>query len=334
MNFLTKIKTKATEVNKTIALPEGEEERTLIAVNEIIAESIAKIILYGNKETILNKAKDLKLPNIEKARIIEPENYERREELADIMVQMRGHKGMTKEKALEQLLSPYYLSTLMIKINEVDGMVAGAVASTATTIRPAFQYIKTLPGISVVSGAFFMILPDTSWGENGVMVFADCAVHPNPTDKELAEIAVASANTAKSIGGFEPRVAMLSFSTMGSAEHELVDKVKNATKFAKQMQPDLQIDGEMQADAAIIAAIGQKKAPESKVAGNANVLVFPDLNSGNISYKLVQRLAKAEAIGPVLQGLAAPINDLSRGCSASDIVNLVAITANQAAGLF
>lgn len=334
MDFLTKIKNGAKQVNKTIALPEGEEERTLIAANEIIAEKIANIILYGNKKIILKKATDLNLKNISKARIIEPENYEKREELAKIMVEMRKNKGLTKEKALEQLLSPYYLSTLMIKINEVDGMVGGAVAPTATTIRPAFQYIKTLPGISVVSGAFFMILPDTSWGENGVILFADCAVHPNPTDKELAEIAVTSAKTAKSIGGFEPRIAMLSFSTMGSAQHEMVDKVKNATNIAKQIQPDLIIDGEMQADAAIIASIGQKKAPNSGVAGNANVLVFPDLNSGNISYKLVQRLAKAEAIGPVLQGLAAPINDLSRGCSASDIVNLVAITANQAAGLF
>jgi len=334
MNFLTKIKTRATQVNKTIALPEGEEERTLVAADEIIAKKLANIVLFGNKQTILQKSADLNLSNIKDARIVEPENYDRKEELAELMVEMRKHKGMTKEKALEQLLSPYYLSTLMIKINEVDGMVGGAVASTATTITPAFQYIKTLPGISVVSGAFFMILPDTSFGDDGVMLFADCAVHPNPTDKELAEIAVASAKTAKSIGGLEPRVAMLSFSTKGSASHEIVDKVNNATKIAKEMQPDLIIDGEMQADAAIIAKIGQKKAPESSVAGNANILVFPDLNSGNISYKLVQRLAKAEAIGPVLQGLAAPINDLSRGCSSSDIVNLVAITANQAAGLF
>jgi len=334
MNFLNLIKERARQAQKTIALPEGEEERTLVATEEIISEGIANIILYGNRKTILDKAQKLGLKNIEKARIIEPENYERREELAEIMVEMRKSKGMTKEKALEELLSPYYLSTLMIKIKEADGMVGGAVASTATTIRPAFQYIKTLPGISVVSGAFFMLLPDKNFGADGIMLFADCAVHPNPTDKELAEIAITSASTAKSIGGFEPRVAMLSFSTMGSASHEMVDKVKNATKIAKEAAPDLIIDGEMQSDAALIASIAEKKAPESKVAGTANVLVFPDLNSGNISYKLVQRLAKAEAIGPVLQGLAAPINDLSRGCSASDIVNLVAITANQAAGLF
>lgn len=334
MDFLTEIKNRAKQFNKTIALPEGEEERTLHAAEELLKENIAKIILYGNKDVILKKSEELGLKNIEKARIIDPETYENKEVLADIMVEMRKHKGMTKEKAMQELLSPYYLSTLMIKNKEVDGMVGGAVASTATTIRPAFQYIKTLPGISVVSGAFFMILPDKSFGENGILVFADCAVHPNPNDKELAEIAIASAKTAKSIGGFEPRVAMLNFSTMGSAQHEMVDKVKSATKIAREMAPELQIDGEMQADAAIIASIGQKKAPESKVAGNANVLVFPDLNAGNISYKLVQRLAKAEAIGPVLQGMAAPINDLSRGCSASDIVNLVAITANQAAGMF
>lgn len=334
MNFLTTIKDRAKQFNKTIALPEGEEERTLRAAEELIGEKIANIVLYGNKEKILGLAKEFGLNNIEKARIIEPAKYEKREELAEIMVEMRKHKGMTKEKALEELLSPYYLSTLMIKNKEIDGMVGGAVAATATTIKPAFQYIKTLPGISVVSGAFFMILPDTTYGEDGILVFADCAVHPYPTENELAEIAVATAETAKSIGGIEPRVAMLSFSTMGSASHEQVDRVRNATKIAKEMRPNLQIDGEMQADAALVQAIGAKKAPNSKVAGNANVLVFPDLNSGNISYKLVQRLAKAEAIGPVLQGLAAPINDLSRGCSASDIVNLVAITANQAAGLF
>ncbi len=334
MNFLNTIKERAKGAGKTIALPEGNDERVLNAANEIVGEGIAKILLFGNESEILQKSNELGLKNIEKCRIINPATYDRREEIADIMVEMRKHKGMTKDEALEQLLSPYYLSTLMIKIGEADGMVGGAVAATATTIRPAFQYIKTLPGISVVSGAFFMILPDKSFGENGIMVFADCAVHPNPTAEELAQIAVTTAQTTRSIGGFEPRIAMLSFSTMGSASHEMVDKVKNATKIAREMAPDIQIDGEMQADAAIIEAIGKRKAPQSKVAGKANVLVFPDLNSGNIAYKLVQRLAKAEAIGPVLQGLAAPINDLSRGCSADDIVNLVAITANQAAGAF
>jgi len=335
MNFLDKIKTRARELKKTIALPEGQDDRVLIAANEIIRDQIANIILFGDsKNEILKRAENLKLDYIKETRIIEPETYEKKQELAELMYELRKHKGMTVEKALEQLKSPYYLSTMMIKNGEIDGMVGGAVSSTATTITPAFQYIKTIPGISVVSGAFFMILEDKEFGEDGVMVFADCAVHPNPTEKELAEIAVTTAKTTKSIAGFEPRIAMLSFSTKGSAEHEMVEKVRNATKIAKEMAPDILIDGEMQADAAIIRAIGEKKAPGSKIAGKANVLVFPDLNSGNIGYKLVQRLAKAEAIGPVLQGLAAPINDLSRGCNSSDIVSLVAITVNQAGGIF
>ncbi len=334
MDFITKIRESAKKVQKTIALPEGEEERTLKAADIILSEGIAKLILYGDEGKIMKLAKEYGLKHIDKARIINPLTYEGKEKIADIMVEIRKHKGMTKEKALEQLKSPYYLSTLMIKTGEVDGMVGGAIAATADTIRPAFQYIKTLPGISIVSGAFFMIIPDKSFGEDGIMVFADCAVHPNPTAQELAEIAVVTAKTTRSIGGFEPRIAMLSFSTKGSASHEMVEKVQKATEIAKQMDSSLQIDGELQADAAIIPAIGERKAPGSKVAGKANVLIFPDLNSGNIGYKLVQRLAKAEAIGPVLQGLAAPVNDLSRGCSVDDIVNMVAITANQAAGLY
>ncbi len=334
MNFLETIKERARQAGKTICLPEGEDERVLRAADEIIEENLSKIILFGDTKKIISKAGELGLKNIEKVRIIEPASYEKRDEIADVMVELRKHKGLTRYQALEELNSPYYLSTMMIKTGEADGMVGGAVAATATTITPAFKYIKTLPGISIVSGAFFMILPEQTYGEEGILVFADCAVTPNPTEKELAEIAVTTAKTAKSIGGFEPRVAMLSFSTKGSANHDMVDKVQNATKRAKEMAPELQIDGELQADAAVVEAIGQRKAPGSSVAGKANVLVFPDLNSGNIAYKLVQRFAKAEAIGPVLQGLAAPINDLSRGCSAEDIVNLVAITANQAAGLF
>jgi phosphate acetyltransferase len=221
----------------------------------------------------------------------------------------------------------------MIKNGDADGEVAGAMNATGDVLRPAFQYVKTLPGITVVSGAFIMILKDKEFGEEGMFVFADCAVHPNPNDKELAEIAVATARTTKAIAGFEPRIAMLSFSTKGSAKHEMCDKVISATKIAKEMAPDLKIDGELQADAAIIPSIGKSKAPGSEIAGTANVLIFPTLESGNIAYKLVQRLAHAEAIGPVLQGMAAPINDLSRGCSVSDIVNLIAITSNQAAGI-
>ncbi len=331
MDLMTKIREEAKQSYKTIVLPEGEEERTLKAAELLIEDKIARIILIGNNDKIKSEAQRLSLSRIQDAEIVDPLTFPKRDAYADIMVEIRKAKGLTKEDALKQLNNPYYLGTLMIKAGDADGMVAGAICSTADTIRPALQYIKTLPGISVVSGAFIMVLNDSNFGEDGLMVFADCAVHPNPTERELAEIAVATARTTRAIAGFEPRIAMLSFSTKGSAKHEMVDKVVNATRIAKEMDPDLQIEGELQADAAIIEAIGQQKAPGSKIAGKANVLIFPTLESGNIAYKLVQRLAKAEAVGPVLQGMAAPINDLSRGCSVMDIVNLVAITANQAA---
>ncbi len=330
VNLLNDIRQRAKELAKTIALPEGDEERTIQAADIILREGIANIILLGNPDSIKELAKKYNLEHIDKAQIIDPLNYDKKDELADIMVELRKHKGMTKEKALEQLKDSYYLATLLIKAGMADGMVAGANAPTADTIRPALQYIKTQPGINIVSGAFVMVLPDEQFGDNGVMVFADCAVTPDPNAQQLAEIAIVTAQTARVIAGLEPRVAMLSFSTKGSADHPMVDKVVEATKIAQQMAPDLMIDGELQADAAIIPKVGAKKAPNSPVAGKANVLVFPDLQSGNIAYKLVQRMAKAEAIGPILQGLAAPINDLSRGCSVEDIVNLVAITANQA----
>jgi phosphate acetyltransferase len=237
---------------------------------------------------------------------------------------------MTIEEARKLVENPLYLATLLIKNGEVDGEVAGALNATGDVLRPAFQVVKTLPGVSVVSGAFVMIFKDKQWGDNGVMVFADCAAHPNPTSQELAEIAVVSAKTAKQIAGLDPRVAMLSFSTKGSAKHEMVDKVVEATQLAKEMDPTLKIDGELQADAAIVPSVGASKAPNSEIAGKANVLVFPTLEVGNIAYKLVQRLAGAEAVGPIMQGMAAPINDLSRGCSVDDIVSLVAITACQA----
>ncbi|MEA3318226.1 MAG: phosphate acetyltransferase [Bacteroidota bacterium] len=332
MNLLDSIKQNAKKYNKKIVLPESTEERTLKAADELLSEGLAQIILIGNPDEILNEAKKHSLNNIDKAIIVNPLNHEKKDHYVDMMVEIRKKKGLTKDEARKLIEDPLYLATLMIKNGDADGEVAGAENATGDVLRPAFQYVKTKPGISVVSGAFIMILKDKEFGENGMIVFADCAVHPNPTDKELAEIAVATAETTKSIAGFEPKVAMLSFSTKGSAKHEMVDKVVNATKIAKEMNPALLIDGELQADAAIIEAIGKKKAPDSKIAGQANVLVFPTLETGNIAYKLVQRLAHAEAVGPILQGMAAPINDLSRGCSVSDIVNLVAITANQAAG--
>ncbi len=332
MEFVNKLKAKAKENKKRIVLPEGLEERTLKAADIIIGEGFADVILIGHPGKIGEEAKRLELSNLEEATIVDPQNHAKKEEYIDLLVELRKSKGLTREQAAELVVKPLYLSTLMIKNGDADGEVAGAENSTGDVLRPAFQIVKTLPGISVVSGAFIMILPNNEFGENGMLVFADCAVHPNPTAAELAEIAVTTGKTTKSIAGFEPRVAMLSFSTKGSAKHEMVDKVAEATRLAKEMDPNLKIDGELQADAAIVEAIGAKKAPGSEIAGKANVLVFPTLETGNIAYKLVQRMAHAEAIGPVLQGMAAPINDLSRGCSVSDIVNLVAITANQAAG--
>ena len=332
MNLINLIKENAKKKPQRIVLPESFEERTLKAADQIINEKLATIVLIGNPEALLAEASKLGLSNISQATIIDPDNNPKEEEYADLMVELRKSKGLTKDQALSLLKNPLYLSTIMIKNGDADGEVAGAENATGDVLRPAFQFVKTLPGISVVSGAFLMFLKDNEFGENGLMVFADCAVHPNPTAKELAEIAVSTGKTTRAIAGFEPRIAMLSFSTKGSAKHEMVDKVREATELAREMDPTLKIDGEMQADAAIIEAIGQKKAPGSDIAGKANVLVFPTLETGNIAYKLVQRLAHAEAVGPVLQGMAAPINDLSRGCSVSDIVNLVAITANQAAG--
>jgi len=333
MDLLEKIKENAVKHNKRIVLPEGTEERTLKAADQIIEKGYAQIILIGNPAEIADKVNEYGLKNIDKATIVDPLNHDKLEEYADILCELRKKKGMTKEQAIELTKNPLYLATLMIKNGDADGEVAGAQNATGDVLRPAFQVVKTKPGISVVSGAFLLFLEDKSFGDDGLMVFADCAVHPNPTASELAEIAVATARTTKAIAEIEPRIAMLSFSTKGSAKHEMVDKVVEATKLAKEMAPDIMIDGELQADAAIIPSVGASKAPGSDVAGKANVLVFPTLEVGNISYKLVQRIAHAEAVGPILQGMAAPINDLSRGCSVSDIVSLVAITANQAANM-
>ena len=332
MELLDRIKQNARKYNKRIVLPEGYEERTIKAADTALAENLAQIILLGDPAEIKSHAEKLGLKNLGKATIINPKSHPKKDHYIDMMVELRKSKGMTKEEASKLIEDPLYLGVLMIKNGDADGEVSGADHATGDVLRPAFHYVKTAPGISVVSGAFIMVLPDKSFGENGVLIFADGGVHPDPTDKELAEIAVASAHTARALGGFEPKVALLSFSTKGSAKHELVDKVIRATKIAQEMAPDLMIDGELQGDAALVESIGLKKAPGSKIAGKANVLIFPDLNCGNIAYKLVQRLAHAEAIGPILQGMAAPINDLSRGCSVNDIVCMIAITSNQAAG--
>ena len=333
MELLDRIKQNARKHNKRIVLPEGYEERTIQAADIAIADGLAQIILIGDPDEIKSHAKKLGLKNIDKARLVDPRSHPKKDDYINLMVELRKNKGMTREEASKLIEDPLYLGVLMIKNGDADGEVSGADHATGDVLRPAFQYIKTAPGISVVSGAFIMILPDKSFGDNGVLIFADSGVTPDPTDKELAEIAVTSAHTAKVLAGMEPKVALLSFSTKGSAKHELVDKVISATRIAQQMAPELLIDGELQGDAALVEAIGRKKAPGSKIAGKANVLIFPDLNCGNIAYKLVQRLAHAEALGPILQGMAAPINDLSRGCSVNDIVSMIAIAANQAAGI-
>jgi phosphate acetyltransferase len=333
MELLDTIKQNARKHNKRIVLPEGYEERNIRAADAAITEGLARIILIGDPDEIKSHGDKLGLKNLSKATIVNPKSHAKKEQYINLMVELRKNKGMTHEEAARLIEDPLYLGVLMIKSGDADGEVSGADHATGDVLRPAFHYIKTAPGISIVSGAFIMILQDKSFGDNGVLIFADSAVTPNPTDKELAEIAIASAHTAKVIAGMEPRVALLSFSTKGSAKHELVDKVISATKIAQQMAPDIMIEGELQGDAALVESIGQKKAPGSKIAGKANVLIFPDLNCGNIAYKLVQRLAHAEAIGPILQGMAAPINDLSRGCSVNDIVSMIAIAANQAAGI-
>jgi len=330
MELLDKIKQNAISLKKRIVLPESFDERTLKAADIASAEGLAEIILIGDKEKVLEDADRLGLRNIKNIQITNYASSDNTQKYIDLMVELRKHKGMNKEKARELLENPLYFSVMMIKAGDADGEVAGAANATGNVLLPAFQYIKTAPGISVVSGAFLMFLKDENFGENGLMIFADCAVHPDPDAEQLAQIAVSTGKTARVIAGIEPKIAMLSFSTKGSASHAMVEKVQKATEIAQKAAPDMQIDGELQADAAIIEAIGNKKAPDSKIAGHANVLVFPDLQSGNIAYKLVQRMAGAGAIGPVLQGMAAPINDLSRGCSVSDIVNLIAITANQA----
>jgi phosphate acetyltransferase len=333
MNLLDSIIERAKANKQRIVLPEGTEKRTLTAADQLLGEGVAEIILLGNPAEIRELAKEWGLPNIGKARIIDPTAHDKKGAYIQLLIELRKKKGMTYEQASQLVEDPLYLACLMINAGDADGEIAGAANTTGDVLRPALQIIKTSPGVKVVSGAFVMFTQTQQYGENGILLFADCAVMPNPTAEELASIAIASAQTMRSLVGVEPRVAMLSFSTKGSAEHEMIDKVREATRIAKEIDPELQIDGELQADAALVPTVGASKAPGSPIAGKANVLVFPTLEAGNIGYKLVQRLGNAKAVGPVLQGMAAPVNDLSRGCSVEDIYNMVAIAANQAIGL-
>lgn len=328
MSFLEVIKTRARNNKKTIVLPETTDLRTLKAAHVILQEELANIILIGNKDAIVGQAEGLDLAA---ATIIDPQSFEEMEHYIETLVDLRKNKGMTYDKAKELLYSdPLFLGVMMVKLEKADGMVAGAVNSTANVLRPSLQILKTAPGTKLVSSFFVMVVPDCDMGSQGIFVFSDAGLNQNPNAEELAAIAQSSAGSFKQLVGDEPIVAMLSHSTYGSSKHVDVDKVVEATKLAKELAPEIKIDGELQLDAAIVKEVGQAKAPGSEVAGYANVLVFPDLDAGNIGYKLVQRLAKAEAYGPITQGIAKPVNDLSRGCSVEDIVGVVAITAVQA----
>jgi len=333
MKLFDRLTAKAKADRQRIVLPEGSEPRTLKAADRIIADDIADIILIGNTDEIKRMAADMGLANIDRATIVDPADNHVIDRYAPLLYQLRRHKGMTEEQARLTAANPLYLGCLMVKSGDADGEVAGAQNTTGDVLRAAFQVIKTRPGISVVSGAFLMLLPDDSpYGSNGVMVFADCAVLPDPTAEELAQIALCSADTARDLADIEPRVAMLSFSTKGSAKHERVEKVIRATELVHKMDPSLIVDGELQADAAIVPSVAHKKAPQSILNGKADVLVFPSLEVGNIAYKLVQRFAGVEAIGPILQGLAAPVSDLSRGCFPEDIYKTIIMTCCQAIG--
>ncbi len=333
MDIISKIVANAKANKQRIVLPESLEERTLTAADQSLADDIADIILIGNPDEIFALGKKLGLTHLDKATIIDPATSEKTEEYAQLLFELRKSKGMTIEEARVKVLDPLYFGCLIIKSGDADGQISGALSTTGDTLRPALQIIKCAPGITCVSGAMLLITKAPEYGEDGVLVVGDVAVTPVPTAEQLAQIAVCTAQTAKDIADFiEPRVAMLSFSTKGSAKHEVVEKVVTATRLAKQLSPSLDVEGELQADAALVPSIGQKKAPGSNIAGRANVLVFPSLEVGNISYKLVQRLGHADAIGPILQGIARPVNDLSRGCSVEDIYRMVAITACQAIG--
>lgn len=330
MTLIEQLIAHAKSDKQRIVLPEGTEERTLKAANQILTDGVADLILLGNPEEIRGLAKEWGLGNIDKATIIDPANHPKQEEYAQLLCELRKKKGMTIEEARKKVLDPLFLGCLIIKAGDADGQLAGARNTTGDVLRPALQIIKTAPGITCVSGAMLLLTIAPECGDNGVLVMGDVAVTPVPDANQLAQIAVCTARTAKAVAGIEPRVAMLSFSTKGSAKHEVVDKVVEAFNMAREMDPSLVIDGELQADAALVPSVGASKAPGSPIAGKANVLVVPSLEVGNIGYKLVQRLGHATAVGPILQGIARPVNDLSRGCSIEDIYMMVAITANQA----
>lgn len=327
MGFIDVIKERAKQDKKRIVLPESMDRRTFEAAANVLKEGVAELIIIGTPEEVKANSEGL---DISKATIIDPHTYEKTNEYIDLLVELRKNKGMTKEEAEKLLLNEYmFYACIMVKAGDADGVVSGACHSTANTLKPALQIIKTKPGTKLVSAFFLMVVPDCELGEDGTFVFGDCGLNQNPNPEELAAIALSSAESFKLLVGKEPRVAMLSYSSMGSAKHADVDKVVEATKLAKELAPDLVLDGELQADAAIVPSVGATKAPNSKVAGCANVLIFPNLDAGNIGYKLVQRLAKAEAYGPMTQGIAMPVNDLSRGCSSKDIEGVIAITAVQ-----
>lgn len=330
MKLLEQLVKNAQANKQRIVLPEGDEPRTLKAADRIIADNIADIILIGPAQKIRNMATEFGLKNIDKALIIEPKNNPDKKKYAELLYEIREHKGITMEQAENLAENFMYLGILLVKAGEAEGLVSGARSFTGEMLRPALQIIKTSPGINCVSGAFIIFLPNDKYGTDGRMVFADCAVTPVPTADQLAEIAICTADSAKNIAKIDPVIALLSFSTKGSAKHEVVDKVTEATKIAKEKRPDLLLDGELQTDAAIVPSIGLIKAPNSPIAGKANTLIFPNLEVGNIAYKLVQYLAGARTIGPILQGLAKPCNDLSRGCSIDDIYELIVVTCNQA----
>lgn len=330
MRFIDTLLAKAAADRKTIVLPEATDRRILEAAATIGARGVADIVLVGNPDAVGKAGAGL---DLSKARIVDPATSPDFQDFADAYYAMRKDKGMTPEKAVEQMRDPVFFGVMMVKKGQADGMVSGAAHSTADTLRPALQILRTAPDTKLVSSFFLMVVPDCAYGDQGILLFSDCGLVENPDADQLSEIALSSAASFRQLVGAEPSVAMLSYSTYGSAKNPLVDKVQEATRLAKAKAPQLRIDGELQADAALVPSVGKSKAPGSPVAGTANVLVFPDLNAGNIGYKLVQRLAKAEAYGPVCQGIARPVNDLSRGCSADDVVGVVAITAVQAQGL-